>query len=49
MLDCFSSIITSFFKKYKLQDDNVLVLIQVSVFIDVWRLHATIPRAYVWN
>ena len=27
MLDCFSSIITSFLKKYKLQDENVLVLI----------------------
>ena len=27
MLDCFSSIITSFLKKYKLQNENVLVLI----------------------
>ena len=27
MLDCFSSIITSFLKKDKLQDENVLVLI----------------------
>ena len=27
MLDCFTSIITSFLKNYKLQDENVLVLI----------------------